>query len=109
MSQTDPDDPPPQEDPSHDVPVYPEQDPPPGTESPIRAAAGPGEHDLPDEGEGVTHGSHGQPREGGAPDSEQANACAIDVDDDDLDPQAPHSPPDVGKGGVIFDENGATG
>ena len=84
MSQTSPDDPPPQEEPTHDVPVYPEQDPPPGTESPIRAAAGPGEHDLPDEGED-------------------------DVDDDDLDPQTPHSPPDVGKGRVIFDENGATG
>jgi hypothetical protein len=41
MSETNPYDPPPQEDPTHDVPVYPEQDPPPGTESPIRASAGP--------------------------------------------------------------------
>jgi hypothetical protein len=41
------------------------------------AASGPGEHDLPDEGED-------------------------DVDEDDLDPQTPHSPPDIRKGGVIF-------
>ncbi len=77
----DPNDPPPQEEPAHDVPVYPEQDPPPGTETDIKVmAAGPGEHDLPKEAED-------------------------DVDDDDLDPQAPHSPPDVTKGRVVFDEN----
>ena len=77
MSETNPYDPPPQEEPIHDVPVYPEEDPPPGTQSPIRALAGPGEHDLPDEGED-------------------------DVDDDDLDPQAPHSPPDISEASVIF-------
>ena len=80
MSETNPYDPTPQEDPTHDVPVYPEQDPPLDPESAIRVSAGPGEHDLPDEGED-------------------------DVDDDDLDPQAPHSPPDAGRGRVIFDEN----
>ena len=104
MTQTDPDDPPPQEEPTQDVPVYPEGDPPLTPETAIRVAAGPGEHEEPDEGED-------------------------DVDEDDLDPQAPHSPPDVGcdarvargssqgmtpdyeqgvpakKGRVIFDEN----
>jgi hypothetical protein len=55
----------PEEDPTHDVPSYPPQDSPPGTET----AVGPGEHELPDEGED-------------------------DVDEDDLDPQVPHSPPD---------------
>jgi hypothetical protein len=43
-TQIGPDDPPPQEEPTHDVPVYPEQDPPPGNESPIRASAGSGGH-----------------------------------------------------------------
>jgi hypothetical protein len=35
----------------------------------------------------------------------EANACAIDVDvdEDDLDPQAPHSPPDAELGRVLFD------
>ncbi len=80
MSQTDPNDPPVQDEP-YDVPVYPEGDTPPGTETDIRvAAAEPGEHDAPGEGQD-------------------------DVDDDDLDPQAPHSPPDVGNGRVIFNEN----
>ena len=52
MSETNPYDPPPQEEPIHDVPVFPEEDPPQGTESPIRASAGPGEqHDAPDEGD----------------------------------------------------------
>ena len=52
-TQIGPEDPPPeQEEPTHDVPVYPEGDPPPEPETMIRlAAAGPGEHDLPDEGE----------------------------------------------------------
>jgi hypothetical protein len=84
MSQTEPNDPPPQDDPTHDVPVYPEQDPPPGTESVFWIVAGPGEHDVPDEGDD-------------------------DVDEDDLDPQAPHSPPDADKGRVIFDENEVAG
>ena len=84
MSETNPYDPPPQQEPIHDVPVYPEGDPPPKTESTIRVSAGPGEHDAPDEGED-------------------------DVDDDDLDPQVPHSPPDVGKGRVVFDENRVAG
>jgi hypothetical protein len=62
--QKDPDSPPPpQEEPTHDVPVYPEQDPPPGRET---------------------------------------TGGGSDVDEDDLDPQAPHSPPDAE---VIFDEN----
>jgi hypothetical protein len=64
----------------HDVPTFPEQDPPPGTQT----AAGPGEHELPDEGED-------------------------DVDEDDLDPQVPHSPPDGKKGRIVFDENGVAG
>jgi hypothetical protein len=77
----DPNDPPPEQDPTHDVPVFPEGDPPPSPETAIRVTAmGPGEHDLPDEGED-------------------------DVDEDDLDPQKPHSPPDGGKGRVIFDED----
>jgi hypothetical protein len=76
-----PDDPPPEQDPTHDVPVFPEGDPPPSPETAIRVtAAGPGEHDLPDEAED-------------------------DVDEDDLDPQKPHSPPDGGQGRVIFDED----
>ena len=28
-----------------------------------------------------------------------------DIDPDDLDPQAPHSPPDTGPGRVIFEES----
>jgi hypothetical protein len=77
--------PPPEEEPTHDVPTFPEQDPPPGSETAIRRAgtlqdAGPGEHDSPDEGDD-------------------------DVDDDDLDPQVPHSPPDGKKGRIVFDEN----
>jgi len=76
-----PGDPPePEEDPTHDVPAFPEQDSPPGTET----AAGPGEHEIPDEGED-------------------------DVDEDDLDPQVPHSPPDGKKGRIVFDENGVAG
>ena len=76
----DPNDPPPEQDPIQDVPVYPEGDPPPTPETAIRVAAGPGEHDLPDEGED-------------------------DVDEDDLDPQTPHSPPDISRGRVIFGES----
>jgi hypothetical protein len=79
----DPGDPPlpePERDPTHDVPDFPEQDSPPGTET----AAGPGEHEIPDEGED-------------------------DVDEDDLDPQVPHSPPDGKKGRIVFDENGVAG
>jgi hypothetical protein len=75
-----PDDPPPLEDPTQDEPVYPEQDTPPGSETAMHAAAGPGEHEVPGEGED-------------------------DVDEDDLDPQKPHSPPDAGEGRVAFDEN----
>ena len=89
----DPQTPEPEKDPTHDVPAFPEQDSPPGTET----AAGPGEHELPDEGED-------------------------DVDDDDLDPQVPHSPPDTThasqgrqrprndkKRRIVFDENGVPG
>lgn len=91
-----PNNPPPEpvEEPTHDVPTFPEHDPPPPTQtalgfdgatatvSPGRAT-GPGEHEIPNESED-------------------------DVDDDDLDPQVPHSPPD-GKKRIIFDENGVAG
>lgn len=121
-----PNDPPsPEEEPTHDVPTFPEEDTPPGTETAIRIggdvrrvagfkfaghmpAAGPGEHDSPDEGDD-------------------------DVDEDDLDPQVPHSPPDAThashgqtregmprsvsgrrprngkKGRIVFDENYVAG
>jgi hypothetical protein len=78
------DPPPPEEEPTHDVPNFPAEDTPPGTESAILWFAGPGEHDSPDEGDD-------------------------DVDDDDLDPQVPHSPPDGNKGRIVFDENGVAG
>ena len=88
-----PDNPPtqPEKDPTHDVPVFPEHDPLPpeqtalGFDGAIRFgwAAGPGQHEIPDENED-------------------------DVDDDDLDPQVPHSPPD-GKQRIIFDENAVAG
>jgi len=85
-TQIGPNDPPPQEEPTHDVPVYPEQDPP--LEAPKAIQAAEGEHKDPNEGED-------------------------DVDDDDLDPQAPHSPPDlrpnVTKERVVFDENEVAG
>jgi hypothetical protein len=74
-TQTDPRDPPPQEEPTHDVPVYPQEDPPPGREMAMRAAA--------DKNEDDHH----------------------DVDEDDLDPKKTHTPPDAPKPGVIFDEN----
>ena len=100
----DPNNPPPspEEEPAHDVPAFPEEDTPPGTETAIRIggdvrrvagfrfagtlrAGGPGEqHDSPDEGED-------------------------DVDEDDLDPQVPHSPPDGKKGRIVFDENYVAG
>jgi hypothetical protein len=84
-----PDHPPPPEpekDPTHDVPAFPAQDSPPGTETAIGFESpgwtnGPGEPETPDEGED-------------------------DVDEDDLDPQVPHSPPDGKKGRIVFDENG---
>jgi hypothetical protein len=120
-----PNDPPPPEpekDPTHDVPTYPPADSPPGTETAIRVDGavgyegvarsdgvwmkrirplgvdmrfigregpiywfeGPGEHDGPKEGED-------------------------DVDDDDLDPQVPHSPPDGKQGRIVFDENEVPG
>jgi hypothetical protein len=75
--QTTPNDPPPQEDPTHDVPVYPEGDPPPSPETGMQASNG-----APPPGEGED-----------------------DVDEDDLDPQSPHSPPDVKQDPVVFDEN----
>jgi hypothetical protein len=86
----DPKDPPPQEEPTHDVPVYPERDPPPGEERAIKAAGGPVERERRRE-----HQGHGDaPKEG-----------EDDVDEDDLDPQVPHSPPDGKKGNIVFDEN----
>jgi hypothetical protein len=78
-----PNDPPPQEEPTHDVPVYPERDPPPGQESAHRAAGG-------KEDEGAPGTDPVEPE---------------DVDEDDLDPRKPHHPPDAGKEKIIFDEN----
>jgi hypothetical protein len=57
------------------VPVYPEQDPPPGRETDMRFAEGKSEDDH------------------------------HDVDEDDLDPRKTRTPPDAPKPGVIFDEN----
>ena len=96
MSQTEPNIPP-QEDPTHDVPVYPEQDPPPGNESAIEVAW--------DRMPGVAHSETLSAAQGGAP----GEGAEDDVDEDDLDPQAPHSPPDVKKSNVVFDENAVTG
>ena len=53
---------------------------PPSGSRGLFTTRGPGEHDSPDEGDD-------------------------DVDDDDLDPQVPHSPPDGKKGRIVFDEN----
>jgi hypothetical protein len=102
------DPPPPEEEPTHDVPTFPGEDTPPGTETAILWFAGPGEHDSPKEGEGATHASRGQPREG-MPWNMSGQCPHNDVDDDDLDPQVPHSPPDGKKGRIIFDENGVAG
>ena len=87
----DPKDPPPQEDPTHDVPVYPEHDPPAETQQPITAAGaagGPSERERHQEGQ----------REGSKEGEE-------DVDEDDLDPQVPHSPPDAKKSRIVFDRD----
>jgi hypothetical protein len=87
-NQAGPKNPPPQEDPTHDVPVYPEEDPPPPNESSFAARAeGP-------EDEGEPRGDPVEPE---------------DVDEDDLDPRKPHHPPDVGKGRIFFDENEVPG
>jgi hypothetical protein len=91
MSQIGPEDPPPQQEPTHDIPVYPEEDPPPGSETAIEVAAGPRERDREREGQ-----REGQSR------SDLPNDGDDDVDEDDLDPQAPHSPPDARKGRVLF-------
>ena len=99
MSEDPKQDPPPQENPTHDVPVYPEQDPPAETQQPIKAGArgpagGPSERER--HREGQSEGSkNGEGEE--------------DVDEDDLDPQVPHSPPDAKKGRIVFDENKVTG
>jgi hypothetical protein len=77
-----PNDPPPQEAPTHDVPVYPEHDPPPERETAMHATK---EHED-------------------SPGSDPVEP--EDVDEDDLDPRKPHHPPDAGKGKIIFDENG---
>jgi hypothetical protein len=94
MSEDPKTDPQPQETPTHDVPVYPERDPPPETEQPIKAAEGPSERERHEEG----HGQGDAPKEGDE-----------DVDEDDLDPQVPHSPPDAKKGRIVFDENKVAG
>jgi hypothetical protein len=85
-TQTQPNDPPPQEDPTHDVPVYPEKDPPPGQETAIQGQAASKKEEEPE----PRHADPAQPE---------------DVDEDDLDPKVPHSPPDAGKGKIVFDEN----
>jgi hypothetical protein len=90
MSQ-DPNEPPPQEDPTHDVPVYPEHDPPPATEQPIKAGD-------PSERKRL------QEAPGEVPQEEEE-----DVDEDDLDPQVPHSPPDSKKSKIVFDESEPVG
>ena len=95
MSQTNPNRPDPQEDPTHDVPVYPEHDPPPEQQAPIKAAG-----KLPREGD------EGGPPNPGTP--SKGKDEGHDVDEDDLDPKQPHSPPDVGKR-VIFDETRVMG
>ena len=96
MSETGPHDPPPQEDPTHDVPVYPEHDPQPsGGETPIKAAGKP------------PQGDEGGPPNPGIPN--KGKDAAHDVEEDDLDPKTPHSPPDAGRGRVLFDENKVTG
>ena len=77
--QTQPNGPPPQEEP-HDVPVYPENDPPPGRETAIKAAGG-------------TREEEPAPRRADPAQPAQPE----DVDEDDLDPKVPHSPPDVGQ------------
>jgi hypothetical protein len=82
VDQPGPNDPPPQQEPSHDVPVYPEKDPPPSRESAVRATG------RDDEGE---------------PSSDPV--VPEDVDEDDLDPRKPHHPPDVDKEKILFDEN----
>jgi hypothetical protein len=88
-----PNDPPPQQEPTHDVPVYPEHDPPPGQESAVRAAAQGGGKKAPGR-------EDDQPVQGSEPGEGRE-----DVDEDDLDPKVPHSPPDAGKQNVLFDEN----
>lgn len=91
LDQPGPNDPPPQEEPTHDVPVYPEQDPPPSQESAIQAA-GKGRKASPTgrEDEGEPRGDPVEPE---------------DVDEDDLDPRKPHHPPDASKDNILFDEN----
>jgi hypothetical protein len=112
MSQTDPNQPAPQEEPTHDVPVYPEQDPPPGHEtSPIMASGEPGpfgaDPSICGAGSRVSRdpreGDEGGPPHPGTP--SKGKDEGHDVDEDDLDPKSPHSPPDVGRRKVIFDEN----
>src|SRR5262249_7644139 len=71
-SETAPDRPPPQEDPMHDVPVYPENDPPPGRETDLKAGGKPRE------------GDEGGPPNPGTP--SRGKDEGHDVDDDDLDP-----------------------
>jgi hypothetical protein len=81
-TQIGPEDPPPEQEPMHDVPVYPDQDPTPGSETEIKAADGPREREREREHEGKSHSDVPSDRD-------------YDVDEDDLDPQAPHSPPDA--------------
>jgi hypothetical protein len=82
-----PDDPP-QQEPTHDVPVYPEHDPPPDRKVDV----------------GALGGETDQPVQGEEPDGGQE-----EVDEDDLDPRVPHSPPDANRGKILFDENGMAG
>lgn len=86
-NHAEPDDPP-QQEPTWDVPVYPEHDPPPDREVDVGAFGG--ETDQPVQGE----------EPGWDPE---------DVDEDDLDPRVPHSPPDASGGRILFDENKVAG
>jgi len=90
--------PPQPEEPAHDVPTFPPEDSPPGTETALR---------LERFDSAVGFESPGRP--GGPGERESPGEGQDDVDDDDLDPQVPHSPPDGKKGRIVFDENGAAG
>jgi hypothetical protein len=92
VDQPGPHDPPPQEEPTHDVPVYPEKDPPQSHESAMEVAAKGRSATDPTgrEDEGEPLGDPVEPE---------------DVDEDDLDPRKPHHPPDVRQEKILFDEN----
>ena len=67
-------DPPPPEDPTHDVPVYPENDPPPGGETRDQGR-----------GQDRAQGDEGGPPNPGIP--SKGKDAGHDVEEDDLDPR----------------------